>query len=85
MRIQVIKNKNESDYSSWKVWECEPSIFDWTYEEEEHCFVFGGSVTVIGPENTVTIISGDYVIFPKGLNCKWEVHSAIKKYYSFKR
>ena len=39
---------------------------------------------IIGEENTVKISKGDYVIFPKGLNCFWEVHSTIKKYYTFK-
>ena len=84
MKIQVIKNKKQSDFQSWPIWECEPSKFDWTYSDEEHCFVIEGSVTVIGPENTVEINSGDYVIFPKGLSCVWEVHESIKKHYTFK-
>ena len=84
MKIKIIKNKNLSDFKSWPIWECEPSKFDWTYSDEEHCFVIEGSVTVIGPENTVEINSGDYVIFPKGLSCVWEVHESIKKHYTFK-
>ena len=84
MKIKIIKNKNLSDFQSWPIWECEPSKFDWTYSDEEHCFVIEGQVTVIGPENTVEIKSGDYVIFPKGLSCVWEVHEPIKKYYTFK-
>ena len=69
---------------SWPIWECEPSKFDWEYTEEEHCFIIEGNVTVKGTENTVNIKSGDYVIFPKGLKCNWEVHESIKKYYTFK-
>tara|TARA_B100000029_G_scaffold447756_1_gene469752 strand:+ start:101 stop:355 length:255 start_codon:yes stop_codon:yes gene_type:complete len=84
MKIKIIKNKNLSDFKSWPIWECQPSKFDWTYSDEEHCFVIEGSVTVIGPENTVEINSGDYVIFPKGLSCVWEVHESIKKHYTFK-
>ncbi len=84
MKIKIIKNKNLSDFKSWPIWECQPSKFDWTYSDEEHCFVIEGSVTVIGPENTVEINSGDYVIFPKGLSCVWEVHKSIKKHYTFK-
>ena len=84
MKIKIIKKKNLSDFQSWPIWECEPSKFDWTYSDEEHCFVIEGSVTVIGPENTVEINSGDYVIFPKGLSCVWEVHESIKKHYTFK-
>ena len=84
MKIKIIKKKNLSDFQSWPIWECEPSKFDWTYSDEEHCFVIDGQVTVIGPENTVEIKSGDYVIFPKGLSCVWEVHKPIKKHYTFK-
>ena len=84
MKIKIIKNKNLSDFQSWPIWECEPSKFDWTYSDEEHCFIIKGKVTVIGPENTVEITNGDYVIFPKGLSCVWEVHESIKKHYTFK-
>ena len=84
MKIQIIKNKKLIDFKNWPIWECPPSMFDWTYKQEEHCFVIEGSVTVIGPDNTVNIYAGDYVIFPKGLKCIWKVHSSIKKHYIFK-
>ena len=84
MKIEIIKNKSLSDFESWSIWECEPSRFNWTYDEEEHCFIINGRVTVIGPDNTVEIEPGDYVIFPKGLKCIWEVHEPIKKHYTFK-
>ena len=83
MQIIIIKNKNLSDYVAWPVWECEPSKFDWKYDQEEHCFIIEGKVTVAGELSTVEIQSGDYVIFPKGLKCVWEVHEKIKKHYSF--
>ena len=38
MKIEIIKNKSLSDFESWSIWECEPSRFNWTYDEEEHCF-----------------------------------------------
>ena len=84
MKIQVIKNKKQSDFQSWPIWECEPSTFDWEYDQEEHCYIIDGYITVISKNNTVTIRSGDYVIFPKGLRCIWKVHSSIKKHYIFK-
>ena len=83
MQIIIIKNKNLSDYVAWPVWECEPSKFDWKYDQEEHCFIIEGKVTVAGELSTVEIQSGDYVIFPKGLKCFWVVHEKIKKHYSF--
>ena len=84
MKIQIFKNKNLSDFKSWPIWECQPSRFNWEYSEEEHCYIIEGDVTVIENGNIVHIKKGDYVIFPKGLKCNWEVHKAIKKYYIFK-
>jgi len=84
MKIQVLKNKNSEEYESWPIWECEPSKFDWEYAEEEHCYIIQGDVTVATNQNTIRIRTGDYVIFPKGLKCNWEVHKSIKKYYTFK-
>ena len=84
MKIQVIKNKKQSDFQSWSIWTCEPSTFDWEYSQEEHCYIIKGGVKVVGEENTVEIQDGDYVIFPKNLKCKWYVHAPIKKYYTFK-
>ena len=84
MKIQVIKNKKQSDFQSWPIWECEPSIFNWEYEQEEHYYIINGNVTIVGKSNTIKIKSGDYVIFPKGLKCIWKVHTSVKKYYIFK-
>ena len=84
MKIQVFKNKNLSNFESWPIWECKPSKFNWEYQEEEHCYIITGNVTVLANDNTIHIKSGDYVIFPKGLKCNWEVHQAIKKHYNLK-
>ena len=84
MNIIIKKNKNIEIYKDWPIWSCKISKFDWEYSEEEHCYIIEGEVTVEGSENTVTIVPGDYVIFPKGLQCFWTVHKAIKKHYSFK-
>ena len=84
MNITIVKNKNISDYKNWEIWECKPSRFDWTYNNEEHCFIIEGEVIVSYKNQKVEICSGDYVIFSKGLKCYWEVLKPIKKYYIFK-
>ena len=84
MKIEIIKNKRLEDFKSWPIWECQISKFDWEYNQEEHCYIIEGKVTVMGSENTVNILKGDFVIFPKGLKCTWKVHEPIKKYYTFK-
>ena len=84
MKIKVIKNKDKNKFVSWNIWKCKVSKFDWEYNQEEHCYIIEGRVIVIGPQNTVNIKLGDYVIFPKGLKCVWEVHQLISKHYTFK-
>ena len=43
-----------------------------------------GEVTVT-PESgeAVKLSAGDFVIFPVGLNCRWDVHQAVQKHYRF--
>ena len=84
MKIEVIKNKNIENYKKWSIWTCESSQFDWEYDQEEHCYIIEGRVRVVGLENTVNIEPGDYVVFPKGLKCNWNISKPIKKYYIFK-
>ncbi|MAV64016.1 MAG: cupin [Candidatus Marinimicrobia bacterium] len=83
MKIKVIKNKKLEDFKDWPLWSCDVSVFDWSYEQEEHCYIISGKVLVKGPINSVNIGSGDYVVFPKGLNCTWKVEEPIKKHYKF--
>jgi uncharacterized cupin superfamily protein len=68
---------------SWPTWGCEASEFDWSYDEQETCYVLHGQVTVESPEQTVSFGPGDLVVFPKGLSCKWKVTKAVKKHYQF--
>ena len=84
MQIIIIKNKNIDNYKEWPIWECPISKFDWKYSEEEHCYIIDGKVIVRDSGNLITIVPGDYVIFPKGLRCHWEVIKPIKKHYIFK-
>ena len=84
MKIIIIKNKNKDEYKSWPIWDCKPSKFDWEYNQEEHCYLIEGNVIVSSQLESVKIRKGDYVIFPKGLKCHWEVTTHIKKHYTFK-
>ena len=68
----------------WSVWECDPSTFDWHYDETESCYLLNGEVTVT-PEGgePVHFGAGDFVVFPKGMSCVWQIHQAVKKHYQF--
>ena len=60
MKIEVIKDKNVDDYKSWPIWKCDPSTFDWTYTDEEHCYVLEGNVKVINKKSTKFIWIFEY-------------------------
>ena len=72
------------DISSWNPWECEVSIFDWQYDQEEWCYLYDGKAKVkteAGDE--VEIKKGDLVKFPKGLKCTWDINDKVRKVYTF--
>ena len=68
---------------NWPVWECEPSVFDWHYDQEESCLILEGEITVKTAYEEVAINPGDYVTFPKGLDCTWTVVKPVRKHYTF--
>ena len=74
----------ELGIKNWPIWTCDASSFDWTYDDKETCLLLEGEVTVTpnGGE-PVTFGAGDLVVFPAGMNCRWNVHKAVRKHYRF--
>lgn len=68
---------------NWPIWEKEVSRFDWEYDGDEECLLLEGEVDVETQEGTITIKSGDFVVFRKGLRCVWDVKKSIRKHYNF--
>ena len=68
---------------SWPIWNCEVSEFDWEYDQQESCLLLEGDVEVKSDFETVKFGGGDFVVFPKGLKCKWKVIRPVRKHYSF--
>lgn len=68
----------------WPVWTCGVSSFPWIYEAQETCLLLEGEVTVI-PEDgePVSFGAGDLVVFAKGLACRWQVTTPVRKHYRF--
>ncbi len=73
----------QKDVTSWGIWTCEPSTFDWHYDSTEHCYVLEGDIVVKTDEGDTVIGPGDYAVFPKGLSCVWQVNKAVRKHYRF--
>lgn len=89
MEISIKSNPSESllnelEVSSWPIWEKEASSFPWTYDMKEECYILEGEVTVTpnGGE-AVQIKAGDFVTFPAGMSCQWQITQAIRKHYRF--
>ena len=76
---------NKLNVKSWGTWEKEKSIFDWSYDETETCYILEGNVEVTDSKTgeKLQFQKGDLVQFPKGLDCVWNVKKPIRKYYKF--
>jgi uncharacterized protein len=70
---------------SWPIWEKEISRFDWYYDQTEECLLLAGQVVVETKDGKkVEFGRGDFVTFPKGLACSWDIKSPVRKHYNFK-
>lgn len=88
-KIEVQRPRKEDlekrGVSNWPVWQKEVSRFDWSYDDTEECYLLEGKVVVETSDGeTVTFGKGDFVTFPKGLSCVWDVKEPVKKHYNFK-
>jgi uncharacterized cupin superfamily protein len=72
------------DVFSWPIWEKEVSRFDWCYDDEERCYFLAGKVTVETKNGKVSFGKGDFVTFPKGLKCVWDIKEPVRKHYNFR-
>jgi uncharacterized cupin superfamily protein len=70
---------------SWPVWEKEVSRFDWHYDQTEECYLLEGHVEVETEGGGKTAFkAGDFVTFPQGLSCTWDIKQPVRKHYRFK-
>ncbi len=89
MEITVQKLK-EADLKKkgvfgWPIWTKEVSRFDWEYDSVEECYFLEGDVVVeTEGGKPVSFGKGDFVTFPKGLACVWDIKSPVRKHYRFR-
>lgn len=89
MEIKVEKLSQEElkkrGIFSWPIWEKEISRFNWNYDSVEECYFLLGDVVVETKDNKkVKFGKGDFVTFPKGLACTWDIQQPVKKHYNFR-
>jgi uncharacterized cupin superfamily protein len=86
-KIEIIRLGEEEinlrGIRNWPVWEKEVSRFPYIYKEEEHCLFLEGEVVIEIENDKVILLPGDYVIFPNGLKCIWDIRKPVKKHYHF--
>lgn len=88
MEIEIRKMSSEEaaerGIKSWPTWEKEVSRFDWSYDQTEECYLLEGKVVVETPEGeAVEFGAGDFVTFPRGLTCVWDIKAPVRKHYNF--
>ena len=67
---------------SWPIWECEPSKFQWNYDDKEICLIIEGQARINTQKSDIYLIkAGDLVEFTARLSCKWEITKSSKKHY----
>ncbi len=79
------KTLEERKIENWPIWEKGVSSFDWYYDDTEECYILEGRVIVETKDGRkVEIKKGDFVTFPKGLSCRWDIKEPIRKHYNFR-
>ncbi|MEJ5362977.1 MAG: cupin domain-containing protein [Spirochaetota bacterium] len=89
MTVTIEKLKNEDlqkrGVFNWPIWEKDVSTFDWFYDSTEEFYVIEGEVEVTTNDGQkIEFKAGDFVTFPKGVQCTWTVKKPIRKHYNFK-
>ena len=83
MKAEVRKPTEEEKKraENWPIWEKGPSTFPWEYDQKETCLILEGKSVVRTDEESVEFGAGDYVVFPQGLKCTWQIKEKIRKHY----
>ena len=68
----------------WPIWKKEASKFPWSYPRTEVCYFLRGRV-IVTPDGgePQEVRRGDYVTFPAGMSCTWEILEDVEKHYTF--
>ena len=87
MKIKI-QNLTEEEIQNqgirnWPIWTKEVSSFDWFYDSQEMCLFLEGKVIVKTDSEEVEIGKDDFVTFPQGLKCVWNVIEPVRKHYQF--
>lgn len=87
MRIEVEQpdqeELDEMEVFKWPVEEYDEEKFEVYYDKTEMCFIIEGEATIVSEFDSLTVKAGDFVTLPAGLECVWDVETAIRRHYTF--
>jgi uncharacterized protein len=83
IEIRPYSAEEKAEASSWPIWTCEASSFEWGYDDTETCLILEGEVMLEALGKEWHFGAGDWVVLPKGLACRWNVIKAVRKHYQF--
>lgn len=84
MTVRIPTQEEISQAKGWGTWTKEPSVFPWSYNEKETCYILEGEATVTdGKGESINFKAGDWVEFEEGLSCTWKISKTIRKHYKF--
>jgi len=63
------------------IWEANISKFNYTYEEDEVCYILKGKAIVKKKNRKIELNPGDLVFFEKGESVVWQILSKLRKIY----
>jgi hypothetical protein len=73
----------QKEIRNWPIWEKEVSRFDWSYDADEECLILEGRFNVETDEGIFSFGPGDFILFPQGLSCIWDITENVRKHYNF--
>jgi hypothetical protein len=69
---------------AWPIWTKEASTFPYEYDEKETCLILEGQVNITNETGEQSAFGpGDWVVFPEGLKCTWNITEDVRKHYRF--
>ncbi len=85
MKIEVdqldLDELKEIGVKSWPIMEFDEEKIELYYDKTEQCYIIAGEATIVSEFETITVKAGDFVTLPAGIECVWDVDSAIRKHY----
>jgi uncharacterized cupin superfamily protein len=85
MKIDVdqldLEELKELGVEKWPIAVHDEEKFECFYNKTEQCYIIAGEATIVTEFESITVKAGDFITFPAGLECIWDVDSRIRKHF----